>query len=162
MSRIREVMAAFFEDDDWHFEAVPNRDSLLRLYFEGRRARWICYAEAREDQNQFLFYSMLPIRVPSEKRIAVAEFVTRANYGMVIGNFEMDFDDGEVRYKTSIDVGGLPFEPPMCRPLVHANVLTTDRYFSGIMEVVYGDVSPALAVARVEADGERGPEPAEA
>jgi hypothetical protein len=23
---------------------------------------------------------------------------------MIIGNFEMDFEDGEIRYKTSIDV----------------------------------------------------------
>jgi len=34
------------------------------------------------------------------------KFLTRANYGMMIGNFEMDFTDGEIRYKTSIDVEG--------------------------------------------------------
>ncbi len=38
--------------------------------------------------------------------MAVAEFITRANFGIVIGNFEIDFSDGEIRYKTSIDVEG--------------------------------------------------------
>jgi len=44
--------------------------------------------------------------VISSKRGAVAEFINRANYGIIIGNFEMDFADGEIRYKTSIDVQG--------------------------------------------------------
>jgi len=34
----------------------------------------------------------------------VNEFLTRANYGLNIGNFEMDFQDGEIRFKTAIDV----------------------------------------------------------
>ena len=37
---------------------------------------------------------------------AIAEFLTRTNYSMIIGNFELDFADGEIRYKTSIDVQG--------------------------------------------------------
>ena len=33
----------------------------------------------------------------------MAEFLTRANYGIMIGNFEMDFNDGEVRYKGALE-----------------------------------------------------------
>ena len=32
------------------------------------------------------------------KRQDIAEYLTRANYGMVMGNFEMDYSDGEIRY----------------------------------------------------------------
>lgn len=46
------------------------------------------------------------MNVPEDRRLALAEFLTRANYGLFIGNFEMDWQDGEVRYKTSIDVAG--------------------------------------------------------
>jgi hypothetical protein len=38
------------------------------------------------------------------KQQTIAKFITRANYGMSLGNFELDFNDGEIRYKTSIDV----------------------------------------------------------
>lgn len=38
--------------------------------------------------------------------MAVAEFIARGNFGIVIGNFEIDFSDGEIPYKTSIDVKG--------------------------------------------------------
>jgi hypothetical protein len=31
------------------------------------------------------------------ERAPPAEFITRANYGLIIGNFELDFEDGEIR-----------------------------------------------------------------
>ena len=54
---------------------------------QGENGSWTCYAQTREDDQQFLFYALCPIRAPDKKRAAVAEFITRANYGMVIGNF---------------------------------------------------------------------------
>jgi hypothetical protein len=40
----------------------------------------MCYAKAKEEQQQFVFYSIAPINSPEEKRTAIAEFLTRANY----------------------------------------------------------------------------------
>ena len=62
----------------------------------------------------------------------MAEFVTRANRGMRIGNFELDFDDGEIRYKTSMDVEGGDLTDKMIDNLLRANLTTTDRYFTGL------------------------------
>ena len=80
--------------------------------------------------------------------------MTRANYGLIIGNFEMDFSDGEVRYKTSIDVEDEDEDDrlsvALIKNLVYANVLTMDRYLPGVMSIIYGDVSPAQAIAQME------------
>jgi len=69
---------------------------------------------------------------------------------MIIGNFELDFVDGEIRYKTSIDVQGdfLSFE--LIKQLVYANVMMMDEYLPGIMSVIDGDVSPLDAIAQIE------------
>jgi hypothetical protein len=118
--------------------------------FEGKNGSWVCYAQARDEQRQFLCYSVMESKVPEPKRQAVAEFLTRANYGLWIGNFEMDFSDGEVRFKTSVDVGGGELTTAMVKTLVHTNVLMMDRYLPGIMSVIYGGTAPAEAVAEVE------------
>ena len=52
-------------------------------------------------------YHTAPIKVPVEQRAAVSEFITRANYGLTNGNFEMDFNDGELRYKTTVSQNDL-------------------------------------------------------
>ena len=81
---------------------------------------------------------------------AVAEFITRANFGMIIGNFEFDYSDGEIRYKTSVDLEGVEVQSNLLRNLVYANVLTMDKYFTGLMRVMYGGITPDEAIREIE------------
>jgi hypothetical protein len=147
--QIFNTLIEFFEEDEWDFQWVEGM-SVLSMGFSGKNGKWVCYAQAREKQQQFVFYSVMPVNVPDDKRPAISEFITRANYGMVIGNFEMDFEDGEIRYKTSIDVEGAALLPPLIRQMVYANVIITDRYLPGLMSVLYGGKSPIAAIANIE------------
>jgi len=148
-------MIDFFEDDDWNFQRMDDAP-VLSMEFSGKNGRWVCFAQAREEQHQFVFYSILPINVPDNQIGAVAEFITRVNYGMIIGNYELDYGDGEVRYKTSIDVEGDALSFSLLKQIVYANVVIMDRYLGGLMRVMYGDAMPAEEVERIEADFEMG------
>jgi hypothetical protein len=81
----------------------------------------------------------------------MAEFLTRANFGLTIGNFEMDFSDGELHYKTAIDVTGDRLSLPLVENLVQANLVIMDKYLPGIVAVIGGE-HPEAAVANVEDD----------
>ncbi|MEH1983839.1 MAG: YbjN domain-containing protein [Nostoc sp.] len=146
---IFEEMVNFFKADDWPFVQIEGQP-VLQIIFQGENGKWTCYASTRIEQQQFIFYSLCSVNTPEEKRLAVAEFLTRANSGMVIGNFELDFADGEIRYKTSIDVEGDRLSYAIIRRLVYANVTMMDRYLPGIMSVIYGNVSPEDAIAQIE------------
>ncbi|MGK7942847.1 MAG: hypothetical protein AB4058_00075, partial [Microcystaceae cyanobacterium] len=56
----------------------------------------------------------------------------------------------EIRYKTSIDVEGDRLTPALVENLVNINVITVDRYFPGMMKVIYGGMSPEEAIHSVE------------
>lgn len=146
MSTILDTVIEFFEEDDWSFERVDDAD-YLRLGFEGKHGSWMCIARVIEQYDQMIFYSVLQFNVPEERRRDVCEFITRANYGIFFGNFEMDWSDGEVRYKTMVDVEGGALTINMVRSVVHANLFIVDRYLNGLMSVVNSEKSPALAVA---------------
>ena len=118
--------------------------------FIGNNGEMTCFAQVRPDLEQFIFYVVMPMRVPEEMRAAMAEFLTRANYGLVVGNFEMDYEDGEVRYKTSLDVEDTEATTELLRHIVYANVTTMDRYLPGILAVLGGGKSPAEAVAAID------------
>ena len=149
--QIFNLLVEFFEEDQWDFQWVSGM-AVLNMGFSGKNGKWMCYAQAREPEQQVVFYSVLPVNVPENRRQNVAEFITRANYGMVIGNFEMDYDDGEIRFKTSMDVEGFELLPPMIRQLVYANLVITDRYLPGIMRVMYSDDPAARVLEEIEAD----------
>ena len=76
--------------------------------------------------------------------------MTRINYGLNIGNFEMDMHDGEIRYKTSIDVEGGELSSRMVETLIAVNISTTDRYFPSFTDVIYAGTIPADAVNLIE------------
>ena len=118
--------------------------------FAGQNGEVACFAQVRVDIQQFLFYGMLPVHVPEHMRGAMAEFLTRANYGLRIGNFEMDYMDGEVRFKSSLDFEGEALTANLIRNAIYPAVQTLDRYLPGALAVIYAGKEPAQAIADVE------------
>lgn len=147
---ISEVVAAFFDADDWEYVQIDA--GVLQLAFIGNSGRWTCLANCNDAAQQFVFYSLYPFPIPADRRSLIAEFLTRANDRLLIGNFELDFSDGEVRYKTSIDVEGDRLTPALLNSIVYTNVLTMDTYLPGITAVMQGERSPLDAIAQIEAD----------
>ena len=69
---------------------------------------------------------------------------------MILGNFELNFDTGEIRYKTSMSVKGNQLTSETLKQLVYPNVLTMDRYLPGIISVISGEMSSAKAIRHIE------------
>ncbi len=149
MTALIENVKKFFTDDEWYFVEMDAK-SMLQLNYQGKNSRWTCYAQTNEDQQLFFFYSVCPINIPEDKRAQVAEFITRANYGLRIGNFELDYSDGEVRYKTSLDVENAELTSALISNQVYANLWTMDRYLPGVFSVVYGNALPEDAIKEIE------------
>jgi len=85
------------------------------------------------------------------KRDEVMKFITLANYGLHIGNFEFDLDDGEVRFKTSIDVEGVEISDGLCRNLMELNFMMMGRYFDGLRAVMSGSITAAGGIGKISA-----------
>jgi hypothetical protein len=151
---IARVMVDFFTQMQWPFDEgtspLIQDQTIYRLLSQGENGEWSCFACPRESMQQCVFYSIYPDLIPKERRIAVTELLTRANFGMVIGNFEIDLDSGEVRLKTSIDVEGDRLTVELFRQLVAANVNVMDRYLPSIRQVVEGQATPKAAIAQLE------------
>lgn len=149
MGNLLETATRYFDEEKWPCVRHPSLP-ILQMGFQGDNGQWNCFAHVNEEDNRFSFYSVCPVSAPEHKRSALAEFITRANTGLAIGNFELDFEDGEIRYKTSIDVEGDRLSGALIRQLVYANIATLDSYLPGIMKLIYADVSPVQAIAQVE------------
>ena len=144
-----DLVRTFFETDDWESYQVGDLP-ILNLPFTGRTAQWMCYAQVRETQGHFVFYSVCPVFTPADRQHAIVEFITRVNYGLVIGNFEFDYEDGEIRYKTSVDVEGETLSLGMIQHIVYANLVMMDHFLPSVLRVLYGNADPATEAARAE------------
>jgi len=140
----------FLTEDEWPFQELG--DGALASGFTGENGSWRVSAHASADSGFLVLYSVLNDRVPESRRQAVSELLTRANYGLIVGNFELDLSDGEVRFKTSVDVKETleSLTSALIEHLVYDNVLQVDRYYPAIMAVVHGGRSPQEAAELVD------------
>ena len=137
---IFKIVENFLQEDQWPLTKLDN-PSILQTVFQGDNGKWSCYAQVREAQRQLIFYSIAPINVEENKRLSMAEFITRINYTLSIGNFELDFDDGEIRYRTSLSLEESYLDSGLVKQLIYTNVLIMDKYLPSIMKVIYSDKS---------------------
>ena len=147
---VSEVIREFFEEDDWNYVQLEDGNT-LQMSYQGDNGRWTCYASPADDSQRFMFYSVAPLEAPANKIVTMAEFLTKANYGLMIGNFELDYNDGEIRYKTSIDVENEQLTTNLVRNLIYVNLETMDNYLPGIVGILNNQLSPDEAIAKIEA-----------
>src|SRR3954466_8837290 len=105
MTGLFSALIDYMEEEEGKYEILEG-ETIIRFHFKGRAGRLLCYGEVDEEKGGLIFYSYLPVNAPPEKLTQVRDVVARDNRGMRIGNFELDYDDGEIRYTASIDVEG--------------------------------------------------------
>jgi hypothetical protein len=141
-------------------------EGIIRGALTLRRATVPLFARVRETPFLALIYTILPVRCPEPKFPEMLELLTRANWGLPLGNFEMDLSDGEIRFKTSVDVEGVPLDQPEGAPAAEmaitntlmANKVAMDRYLPAILGLIYGEESVVTLIDRAEGRGD-GPHP---
>lgn len=141
-------------EDDWHYERDDDRDVLM-TGVKCRNTSIRLAFDAKEDKQIILLYGLIDGRAPEQKLPAAAEFISRANFGLLVGNFELDWADGEIRFKVSMDVEGGELSPSMIRNMINYCVVTVNRYYPALMGVLFGNLEPADGAAAAE-EGESG------
>ena len=149
MRPIYNSLLGFLRDDGWPIHEIGDGITISTA-FEGESGGWVCVAQAVEDAGVLIFYSILPVETPPERRDLVAAFLCYASYGVPMGNFEISHEDGDVRFKTAISVVEMPpqvLEGPvltqLIKNMVYTNVLTMEEHIEVIQAVISGQEPPS-------------------
>lgn len=106
-------------------------------------------------KDTLILHSIIPLKAGEEERQKVGEFLLRANYGLKIGCFDFDFDDGEIAYRVAIYCGVDEFAPPTHEQIDAAlsiGLMMIEKYGDAIVKVMFGLAEPEDAIAAAEAD----------
>jgi hypothetical protein len=139
------AVVEFFKSQSWEYKEDDARP-VVYTGVNGENGQWRCVASAGRDNEHLVFVSILPVQAPLKKRSACAELLTRINYDLLHGCFEMDFEDGEIRFRTSIGALDAPIAPKQVEHLISTNLLTMDRYIGTIMRVLFTSEQPHEAL----------------
>ena len=148
-----DIFAAAIEfllSESWPIHR-PDDSTRLSFTYEGDNGDFECKIEAREPLRIGLVYSQLPLTVPQNRLQAVNELIARINFDVPFGNFELNWDKGIVRYKTSLDVEGDRMSAALMRNLVVPNVLAMEFYMPAFIACING-TAPQTALEKIEDD----------
>ena len=118
----------------------------MKLHCKLQTARMLVLV--REDNLSTL--TTIPLAADEDNRLAVAEYLTRANFNMRNGNFELNMADGEIRFKTYLHASGGQLDIAGARLAVLMPFLMIDRYGDSLLEVLFGFRSPREAMEEIE------------
>jgi hypothetical protein len=135
--------------DDMHLPAtrVPNLP-VINLPIESENGKLNMFIHSHEDTHRIFVYTRAQdMLVPIDRIAALAEFLTRANYGLPLGNFEIDMNDGEMNFKNSLDISDGALTTKMVQTLIVFSLECLNRYLPGIREVIDGTDAKAAIEA---------------
>ena len=128
---IVDYLKQYFDDKEWHYNHYQPkiRDSQKSHYLSlrMRNKRLDCgYLFRVQERNKLLaVYGILPFLIPESHQSAAMLLMTQINYDMVIGNLEMDVNDGEIRYKNAIDIEAVGLDDDILEHLLQSIIAMT-------------------------------------
>ena len=150
---IAAAIKKFFEDEEWHF-IFNEEEGVFKCGLAVHGKLGDVQVLVTVGSCDFTCYHILRIKASEDVRAAVAEYLTRANYGLKLGNFEMDYRDGEIRFK-AYDMISEAEEAPdeeIIRRCIYVGGAMVSRYGDPLLKVMFGFAEPEEAVAEAEAD----------
>ena len=133
---ILDKVEQYLKVNGWNYGIPSKKDGVIILGFEGTNGRWNCMLQCREDAQQIVFYSRCRVDVPEKHREEVTNFITDTNYRIAVGNYEMDREDGELNFKTGIDIQDVNITEEMIRNLMMINLATYDKMLPKLENII--------------------------
>ena len=149
MSATFDAIVSYLERDGWKFRRLTGHEA-LEMGVAGEVGNYRLVVTVDGDRNVVRFLTFPDGKVPETRRREVMEYLTRANYGLLLGNFELDLGDGEVRFKCAADIEGHGLSYEQYQSMLYVSVAMLDRYFPGLQQVVQGSSDAAAAIAEAE------------
>jgi hypothetical protein len=149
-------MTAAYEElihllDEREIGYSTSEDQAIRTDLRGEVAVYRIVARVEAEAELFQVFGYSPLRIPEGCRLAIAEAVTRANYGLRIGKFELDLDDGELRFQAAQILVYESVGEEVIDRMIGTAISMLDMYLPSFLSVIYANELPQDAIRRVEA-----------
>ncbi|MDB9311967.1 YbjN domain-containing protein [Spirulina sp. CS-785/01] len=122
-----EVILDFLNHKGWKYEQF--NENITKLSFNLETLQLSVLIALTPDEQEICCYSVYPEAISADQRGQFAIFIAGLNYELTVGNFEMDFEDGELRLRTSLPLTQISLTETMLDSIVTANLEMTQRYF---------------------------------
>lgn len=128
---IVDCLKQYFNDKQWHYTHYrpktndSQKSHHLSLRMRHKQINYGYLFRVQEKNKLLAIYGILPFLIPESHQSAAMLLITQINYDMLVGNLEMDVNDGEIRYKNAIDIEAVGIDNEIIEHLLQSVVAMT-------------------------------------
>jgi hypothetical protein len=142
--RAVKAVQAFLEKMEMHPAEQPfDSGTSFIVALEGPANQAVL--QVHVDSERLAIHLIFDGFVPPDKRTAVAEYTTRANWGLIEGNFELNLENGTLRYKGGLDFTSCELTELWIRNCMLDGMNWVEIFAEGVTEVIAGTLDPEEA-----------------
>ena len=149
MKKVIEAIKSFFEKNKWEYQYNEEE----KIFVSGINMNNVLgnvriYISL--EKNSYNVYMILNSKVEEEYYVTVGEFLHRVNYGLKDGNFELDYRDGEIRYKSFVNFKNIVISEEIVEDSIFVGIAMFARYGKGLLKIMLGESTPEECVEECE------------
>lgn len=126
MSSLHNAVFAAFNNRAWEYRAVAGQE-VIEAYFEAHHGKVFLHVQTHAPANVVTVVSNASFTVTKAHLRAAAELLMRTNKELNLGNFELDWDSGQVMYRISNIFSADHHDEKIIASLVHSAIAEMDR-----------------------------------
>lgn len=148
MGKLKEAVRRFLTSVDFRFREESDKFSFC---VNAKQGHFDMTVRTQEPLDRIIVHARLPLNVPEETRLAMSDLLGRIDWDLMFGCFAMDMRNGELRYKTAINLEGVfPIPSAVIRHLIGLSISTVDLFYPAVCTILYTDTEPAEAISQIE------------
>ena len=146
---IQRVME-YLDSQNWHYDCKGENNNIFSFGLNIKCKLNNCRVLISVSDKEIQTYAVCPINATPDVYANVVEFITRANYGLKVGNFEFDYSDGEVRYQSCLICSGSVPSLEDVERCVDVPFFMMQRYGDGLVKNLMGFGNPEADIKQIE------------
>jgi len=146
---LAKQMDEYLKSQNWNYD-FNEEDGLFRFGMSLENKMNNCRMVVMIGEELFTSYAISPVSADADTMAQVANYLTRANYGLKIGNFELDYRDGEIRYKATLFCADTIPPLNIVERVTDMPFRMMEHYGGGLLNVLFGNADPASEIAKID------------
>jgi len=146
---LAQRMDEYLKSQNWNYD-FNEEDGLFRFGMSLENKMNNCRMVVMIGEDLFTSYAISPVSADTDTMAQVANYLTRANYGLKIGNFELDYRDGEIRYKATLFCADTIPSLEIVERVTDMPFRMMEHYGGGLLNVLFGNADPASEIAKID------------
>lgn len=131
---LRKILT-YFDEQNLSYSLPEAGETVVLIGFETENIEFQCTI-TNDDEYKLLFLSFFPFKIPENRRNDISILLLKINYELFLGNFDIDFDDGEIRFKSSLFCEGMELSNATIHYIIETHIVVMETYVQTIQDAI--------------------------